>query len=52
MTGSGWQALQDGFDTRQLLDAVDDVDTLRGTLGDIAAKRVREPGGDPAWVTA
>ncbi len=52
MTGGEWHALLDGFDTRQLPDAVDDVDTLRVTLGDVAAKRVREPGGDPAWVTA
>ncbi len=34
MTDDEWQALQDGFDTRQLLDAVDDVDTLRSTLAD------------------
>jgi len=34
MTDDEWQALQDGFDTRQLLDAVDDVDTLRSALAD------------------
>ncbi len=34
MTDDEWQALQDGFDTRQLLDAVDDVDTLRSILAD------------------
>ncbi len=34
MTDDEWQALQDGFDTRQLLGAVDDVDTLRSALSD------------------
>lgn len=34
MTDDEWQALQEGFDTRQLLDAVGDVDTLRSALAD------------------
>ncbi len=29
-----WEKLQDGFDTRRLLDAVSDVDDLRGSLSD------------------
>ena len=32
MTDDERQALQDGFDTRRLLDAVDDVDLLRSVL--------------------
>ena len=32
MTDDERQALQDGFDTRRLLDAVDDVDMLRSVL--------------------
>ena len=34
MTDSEWQALQDGFDTRQLLDAIGDLDQVRGALAD------------------
>lgn len=34
MNNDEWQALQDGFDTRQPLDAVDDLDTLRAALAD------------------
>lgn len=34
MTDEEWERLQDGFDTRRLLDAVGDVDELRGHLSD------------------
>lgn len=34
MNNDEWQALQDGFGTCQLLDAVDDLDTLRAALAD------------------
>ena len=34
MTGDEWEKLEESFDTRQLLGAVDDVDTLRGALAD------------------
>ncbi len=32
MTDDEWQALQAGFDTRQLLAGIDDVDSLRAAL--------------------
>ncbi len=34
MTNEEWEKLQDGFDTRRLLDAASDVDDLRGSLSD------------------
>jgi hypothetical protein len=34
MTDDEWQKLHEGFDTHQLLDAVSDLDTLRGVLSD------------------
>ncbi len=34
MINDEWQALQAGFDTRQLLAVIDDVDTLRAALSD------------------
>ncbi len=34
MTADERQALPDGFDTRRLLDAIDDVDMLRSVLAD------------------
>ena len=34
MTDDDWQKLYEDFDTQRLLDAVDEVDTLRGILGD------------------
>ncbi len=38
MTDDEWQALQAGFDTRQLLAVIDDVDTLRAALSDDGLK--------------
>ena len=34
MTDDDWQKLYEDFDTQRLLDAVDEVDMLRGVLGD------------------
>ena len=34
MTDEDWEKLQDGFDTRGLLDVMSDVDDLRGSLSD------------------
>ena len=34
MTDQEWETLRTGFDTHRLLDAVDELDTLRGTLSD------------------
>lgn len=34
MTNDEWQTLQAGFDTRQVLTIIDDVDTLRAALSD------------------
>jgi hypothetical protein len=38
MTKKDWAKLRDGFATQSLLDAVDELDTLRGVLGDDGAK--------------
>jgi hypothetical protein len=38
MTDDEWQALHEGFDTHRLLDAVDDLDTLRQALSDDGLK--------------
>jgi hypothetical protein len=34
MTDEEWERLQDGFDTRRLLDAIGNVDELRGHVSD------------------
>lgn len=34
MTDQEWETLHTGFDTRRLLEAVDELDTLRGSLSD------------------
>jgi hypothetical protein len=41
MTAEEWQALYENFETQWLLDAVDDVDTLRSHLSD--GERYRPP---------
>jgi hypothetical protein len=38
LTKTEWAKLRDGFATQSLLDAVDELDTLRGLLGDDGAK--------------
>ena len=46
MRQEDWQRLYDGFETRDLLDAVDHIDEVRQAIGDEEDGRPPEPRSD------